>query len=604
MRENEIKKLSEREHCLLRPNMYIGSTKKETFENELVFDEDILKVESLKYTSGLLKIVNEIIDNSVDEALRTNFKFSNKIEVTMGENLFCVKDNGRGIPIKDSILPDGEKINSVVLAWTHTRAGANFTENNQNIGTNGVGSSLTNFFSKKFIGETCDGKNKAVLKCENNAENIDFSLDSSNLRGTKVISYPDFKRFEEESFNEVYFRLIETRLMFLKLIYPKINFSFNSKPIWISQGEFLKSLTKNPLIVESNENFTIAVFSNDNDDINQISILNGLILSQGGTHVDFLYKHIITAIKDKLQKKYPDLKNSDIRNKISIVCLMRNFTDAKFDSQTKTKLTNSQGEISNYFNFDIKKFTQKILKEETIIRTITDYYSLKKELESKKELRELTKAKKFKSEKFTEHIGKPEMLFLCEGFSAVSGLMNCLGRNGIGYFELKGKIQNITEKQGIKDNKELKDLFTIISTNDYNKIVIATDKDLDGIHISSLLLNYFWYYHQNELDRIYIFNTPIAILLKNSNVCDYVFDFQKINTLDSKKGEVRYMKGLGSWTQKTLSQVIKKEGLDSMLLKCDFDKEAQKTLSEWFKTSNAEIRKKKIIFNNFSLIKT
>jgi DNA gyrase/topoisomerase IV subunit B len=151
MIKNEIKILSDKEHIIKRSGMYIGSSANEEHER-FVFGQ----FQKIKYVPGLVKIIDEIIDNSIDEAIRTNFQFANKIDVTVSPHLVSVSDNGRGIPQSTVTTPEGEQIPGPVAAWTRPKAGGNFGDDSERKtgGMNGVGSSLTNIFSTVFTGIT------------------------------------------------------------------------------------------------------------------------------------------------------------------------------------------------------------------------------------------------------------------------------------------------------------------------------------------------------------------------------------------------------------------------------------------------------------------
>src|ERR1700757_2617291 len=146
--KDDFKILNDIEHIRLRPNMYIGSTSIE--QKTILIDYNYKEV---SYVPGLFKILNELIDNSVDEFVRTEGKFANKIEVTMTDDTFTVRDNGRGIPVELVADTDGKKLYKPVAAWTRPRAGSNFGDDAQRVtmGMNGVGSALSNIFSKSFI---------------------------------------------------------------------------------------------------------------------------------------------------------------------------------------------------------------------------------------------------------------------------------------------------------------------------------------------------------------------------------------------------------------------------------------------------------------------
>ena len=174
------KHLSDEEHVLLRPHMFIGSTSKEKY-TQFIINE----YREIEYIPGLLKLVNEIIDNSVDVAIKTNFKYANKIEIDMTEDYVRVKDNGTGIPVVKVNDRDGKDVWNPVMSWTYTKAGTNFDDTvedvRQSIGMNGVGSTVVSIFSKKFMGETCDGTKKLILHTSNNNNLDDVKVGRSKM---------------------------------------------------------------------------------------------------------------------------------------------------------------------------------------------------------------------------------------------------------------------------------------------------------------------------------------------------------------------------------------------------------------------------------------
>jgi DNA topoisomerase-2 len=163
----------------------------------------------------MLKLIDEIFSNSLDEYIRTNGKFANKIKVIITPEYVEVTDNGRGIPQSEV---DG--VSQLVLAFTEMKAGTNFdeeTKDDSSLGMNGVGSSIVNIFSDKFIVETCDGKNFSVLTCENNMEKIDHKQRKANStkKYTKVKFYPSLERFGITKIDEIYFTMLKTRMFHL-----------------------------------------------------------------------------------------------------------------------------------------------------------------------------------------------------------------------------------------------------------------------------------------------------------------------------------------------------------------------------------------------------
>lgn len=602
MKENKIQKLTEKEHALRRPSMWIGSVKNEE-SNQFIYSSGSISKQKVSYTPGLLKIFNEIIDNSIDEGVRTNFKFANNIKIVLEKDFFSVEDNGRGIPQNEVTIPEtGETLLSPVLAWTHLRAGSNFDDNSNTIGANGAGSALTNFFSKKFIGITSDGKNEVTVTCENNADTVETSVKKSSYKGTKVTAYPDFKRLDEKQFTKDYFKLIETRLYILAVSYPKIKFYFNEKLIKADINTFFNLFSDREITIEKGKKYSLAFIPSETDDFEQFTLMNGLVLTNGGSCVDYIINAVSSGIKEKLSKKYPNIKPADIKNKIFLVSVLNEFIDPKYDSQTKEKLTNSQKEVGAYFELNTSSLVEKVFKNKEIIDSVTDYFRVKEEFKKRQELKALEKTpKKIKSDKYTAPIGSNDYLFLCEGFSAVSALQACLGRQGKGYFELKGKVMNVCDnKKAITDNKELRELYQIIKTTSFSSLIVSTDSDADGCHIASLLLNFMEAYIPDAIESTFLLRTPIAISVKGNKVLDWCYKFEEINNL---KGDIKYMKGLGSWTKDSLNQVIKKDGFENMLVKFERDSKASEALKDWFESSRSDVRKEKIRNNDFSLIK-
>ena len=233
---SRIKKLTDREHILLRPDMFIGGVKE--IEEELhIWNKEQNKFEKrkVKYHPGLVKIFNEIIDNAVDEAIETNFKICNKIQIELNDNYFIVQDNGRGIPVKKGT----DNILQPELAWGHPRAGSSFDMTERKLlKMNGYGAYLTNVFSKKFIGETYDSEKCFKGTWEDNASKFKYRVTDTKRHGTKIISYPDFEKFKTDKFNEDEKEIIYSRIVMLKLTYPEINFIFNRQKIQIKDFDF------------------------------------------------------------------------------------------------------------------------------------------------------------------------------------------------------------------------------------------------------------------------------------------------------------------------------------------------------------------------------
>lgn len=459
---NEIKKLSDREHILLRPSMYIGAI--DTTEiSDFVINENSMEYKSIKIIPGLLKIINEALDNSIDAAIRSNFKSGTNISLKIDDFSVSVKDDGTGIPVKKSgefYMPE--------LAWGHAKAGSNFDDdtNRVTIGLNGVGVYCTNVWSKKFTGITHDGSKCFKYESSNNALEFKYDIKNSKDHGTTVEFEPDLKRFKAKKIDDTHKNFIYQRLVNLSICYPQINFKFNGKSIKFNSFRKLSSLFHKNAEIYENSNIKIAVVPNETDDFKHFSYVNGLKIPDGGVHISEISGQIVSVVRESLSKKYKNIKPGDIKNKLGIVVFVSNFPNAKFNSQSKEKLTNSEKEFRDFAKIDYA-FAKKILKNKDIIEPIVEVYKIKAEFENRKALKSLENKRKFKSEKYFKCTGTPKYLLICEGFSAYGGLSSVLGNTDIEYYVLKGKPLNCWEvsNQKFAANKELSELYQLISQN-------------------------------------------------------------------------------------------------------------------------------------------
>lgn len=473
---NDIKKLTDREHILLRPSMYIGGIDL-TKINDFIIDNGKVEYKQIEYVPGLIKIINEIIDNSVDASIRTNFKCGKNISIKITDDTVSVTDDGTGIPVKKSgehYMPE--------LAWGHTRSGSNFQddENRLTLGLNGVGAACTNIWSKYFKGVTCDGSKKYTYISKNNAESFTENISQSNITGTTVEFKPDLGRFKIEKIDDTHKNVIFQRLQNLAISYPEINFKFNNKSINFKTFKNYVSLFGENFELYENENIKIGVLPNENDDFKHFSFVNGLKIPDGGTHIDVIASNVTNIIRDKLIKKYKSIKPGDIKNKLMLVVFVSNMKNLKFNSQSKEKLTNSVGEFNNHAKIDYK-FVEKILKNKTIMDSIIDVYKIKEELEAKKAMKSVEKNKKIKSEKYFRATKECKYLCICEGQSAYGGIAKLIGNSNVSYYILKGKPLNSFEitPQKLAANKELSELYQIIK----NEITFKDIEDGDFFEI-------------------------------------------------------------------------------------------------------------------------
>lgn len=624
MKEQVIQKLTEREHVLQRQDMYLGSIQPIS-HNGFFLEKDKFVWKEYRCVDGLIKIINEIIDNSIDEAVRTDFKHAKNIKVYIDNgNQVRVIDDGRGIPIKKVGLQDGTEEWMPVLAFTHARAGSNFDDSDRKgIGMNGIGSFVTNCFSNKFTVETKNAGQRLVLTCKNNLEsyNVDVTKLKTRDSGTTVTFKPDLPRFGLEKIDDLHASLIEQRLIHLAMCFPQITFKFNGRVMKIrNTKQYLKAFSTQFEFVET-PNYTIAIMPNETDDFRQLSFVNGLDIKNGGNHIDVINWEVVSRLRDKIAKKFKSIKPGDIKNKLQIIAIFRNFTNARFDSQTKERFTNSVAEVRDFLgNIDWDKIANKLYWNKEFIEPITETYRIKEEFKKRQEAKNLNKKilkQKVKCDKFLAPTKREKYLFLCEGDSAAGGIMAVLGRELIGYFAMRGVPLNAYEVKMSKilANQEFKNIVNVLgivlgekdSKMRFENIVLAQDADADGAHISGLLIGFFKKYlpHIIEEGKLKKLRTPVIVLKKKDKIKHFFFDLPSYikhqESNDTSKFTIKYFKGLGSWKKEELKQLIDEYGMERFIETLVPDNTSDKVINDWLSYSTANERKKYIKGSPFDL---
>lgn len=615
--KREFKVLTDVEHVLLRPNMYIGGINLAEKE-QWIYDRasDRFKFGSVKYVPALVKCASELIDNAIDVAIDTNFEKATKIQVNVDDKSIEVIDNGIGIPCEPPKNSPDEKRTCAEIAWTTLKSGTSFNKNRNTIGANGVGSSCVNVFSRLFIGESDDGRHSQTITCRNNLSEIKAGriCKSSGRSGVRVYCEPDLKRFGLEKIDDVHRDLVYQRLVNLAISYPKIKFTFNKEKIEAG-GKKIPAMFSDDCIMQSGSNFTVCVFPNEYDEFKFYSYVNGIDMIKGGTHIDYISYELTSRIRDRLVKKYKSIRPGDVKNKLSLVVFFTDFVNPEFDSQTKESLSNSQGDITRHLDgkLDFDALAKAVLKNEAIIGPVIETFKIKEELKARKELKAVKKVK-VKSDKYMSPIGARLNLFLCEGQSAQSSLCSCLGRESNGYYSLRGLPINVLENsiQKIAANQEFKDVMNILDLDiskadgtdghiSFERIVIACDQDLDGNHLSSVLIGWFRKFAPNlfKEGRICKLQTPLIIVKdQKENIKEYFFDldsfkaWEKTNT--DKKLKIFYQKGLGSIERSDMKWLMEnKGGLSQFLYELTPDKTGFDNVDLWL-SGDAELRKEKL----------
>lgn len=573
--------LTARQHVRERIGMYMGSSSKEEIERFILGEW-----KKATYVPALSKMVDEILDNAIDEAIRTKFKFANKINVSINNNEVTVTDNGRGIP-QDQIFDEAMQANILrpVAAWTKVNAGTSFDDERVTIGTNGVGSAATNFLSKSFTGKTWSNGKSIQLDCKDGADTMKIKKGSKAGNGTEVSFVPDFDLFEVESLDQLdTIILIEDRLISLQMAFPEIQFSFNKKKVAINNFKKYADMFSDTTIMEKTNNLSYFIAPSE-DGFRTNSFINGVNTRQGGTYVDHFMNTIIDSLTVKIKRRHKvEVLKTTIKSGITFVMFARNFVNPKFDSQTKERLTNPIGNIKEHLDIcqvrDAEWLAQKILNTPDIIDPIIEA-QLAKKLAADRRAATLAQ-KKLRKVKVAKHISANKddaTLKIVEGDSAMGFLLKVRDPDTIGAFPLRGVIMNTWDMKPaeVLKNKELSELVAVLGLdiNDpdsvdnmtYKYIATLTDADHDGIgHISPLLIAFFYKFWPRLLleNRVQITRTPIMISTKGSTV-KWFYTYEDAQEFKKNDGyKHRYIKGLGSLTEDEYHDIINKPQYDTV----------------------------------------
>ena len=482
--------LSECQHIRRRSAMYMGSITNENTTGIINF-----KYQSKMIIPGLVKIIEEIYQNSVDESIRTNFEYGNNISIDIkNDGLFgwyCeITDNGRGIPVK---LIDGKY--QAELCWTRARAGSNFGNDDDRvtIGTNGVGSYLTNVVSTKFVGISGNGKEQVVVECLNGCETINTILEKSKKSGTKVKFYPDLSFFNTNEISQDILDVIKDRLYNLAICYPELKIKFNGELLVIKDSKQLSKLVSDNAISLDSKNYNIVITnSGDDEEFRHLSYFNGIAIKNGGSHIDYIISGICEELIPLIKRKWKiTVLPNQIKQHLLICFWVRSFPNPRFDSQSKERITNTNGEIKTFFDIDFSKLVKKIMLEDSIIMPMIESILQKKEAQDK---RAATLAlKKTQKKKIVNHIEatdkNPEnkILHIAEGNSAAGEGLNVRDPKLHGFYALRGKVLNThgMNEIDIVKNKELSELLTILGLDLNDSSIIDNPEELYEIKIDN-----------------------------------------------------------------------------------------------------------------------
>ena len=571
--ESQIQVLEGIEAVRKRPGMYIGSTG----------------------PRGLHHLVYEVVDNSIDEALAG---YCDKIHVTVHrDNSVTVTDNGRGIPV--GTHPKLGKP-AVEVALTMLHAGGKFDGKSYKVsgGLHGVGVSVVNALSEHLEVEIQrDGKIYRQRYERGKAVSLLTEEGNTKKTGTKIAFKPDYQIFEEINFD---FDTLEYRFRELAFLNKGITIALKDErdgrhsTMHYEGGlvEFVKYLNrnrevlhKNPIYFEGNRDqcvVEVAMQYNDGYVENIFSFANNINTHEGGTHLSGL-KTALTRVINDYGRKYNFLKENDknlsgedVREGLTAVISVK-LTDPQYEGQTKTKLGNSEikgivesiaaDAISSYL--EENPSTARVIMEKTIMAA--------RAREAARKARELTRRKNVLENtslpgKLADCSEKDPALceiYLVEGDSAGGSAKQGRDRRYQAILPLRGKILNVEKARldKILGYEEIRAIITALGSGiddefeldklRYGKIIIMTDADVDGAHIRTLLLTFFFRYMRDLIDagHLYIAQPPLY-RVRDGKQDIYVYSDKQLNkvleSMDRDKVNLQRYKGLGEMNPEQL----------------------------------------------------
>jgi len=619
----EYKILTDREHIVSRPQMYIGGISIER-SSHFVLEGSKFVLKEIDYNPGFIKIFDEILDNSVDESKRKDSKLDTiKISVDRNSGMITVWDNG-GMPVQKDKT---SKIYVPEMCMGYSKAGSNFNdnENRETVGTHGIGAYATNCMSTRFYVDTADGSKKFYQVYANNAKDRTTPKITACTKHYTQISYiPDYEKFGMEEISDDIYKSIESRVYEVAGTNPKLKIYFNDKKIDIKSFKdyclmFLDS-ADNFMYEETKDGKWSVGVSTSNNGFQCISFVNSVNTFQSGTHVDYVLNQFVPFMREKLNKKYKtDILPGQIRNHIMLF-VNSTVTNPSFSSQTKERLVSDSKQFVNPIELS-KGFLNKIYGSE-ITNLIADWLDQKKVADDKKAERDANKSlSKVKVEKLVDAklagtIKKHKTsLAITEGDSAAAGFRKFRDPQTQALFPIRGKILNVRDasKEKIRANEEIKGIMVAmglsfgISPFEYkdgklvkdnlriNELRIYSDADTDGSDIAGLVVNiiaYFWPELIKE-HRVARVETPILIAKKGKESIKFYYqnEFEEwCKKNDQTKWDITYYKGLSALEDADYKDIIQ----NPKLYYYEFDSDAEKELDIWFGKDSSK-RKDKLI---------
>lgn len=597
--DEDIKTLDWMEHIRKRPGMYIGKLG-----------------DGCHADDGIYVLLKEVLDNSIDEYM---MGFGKTIEVTIADGMVSVRDYGRGVPL-GKVVDVSSKMNT----------GAKYDNKafKKSVGLNGVGIKAVNALSSLFrITSWRDGESKEVEYSKAVVTRDSGTIPSKEPNGTLVTFVPDDTIFKNYQYKEDFIEPLLKNYVFLN---SGLTILYNGKKYYSRHGlvdllnEYLTSEPLYPIIHLKGEDIEVVITHCNQYGEEYYSFVNGQHTTQGGTHLSAFKEAIGRVIKEYYNKNF---EYTDIRAGI-VAAISIKVEEPVFESQTKTKLgSKDMGPNGPTVTKFINDFLKKELDNYLHIETETSDILLKKIQDSEKERKAIagvTKLARERAKKANLHNKKlrdcrihlndakgdkteETSIFITEGDSASGSITKSRDPNLQAVFSLRGKPLNSfgLTKKIVYENEEFNLLQAALNIEDgldglrYNKVIIATDADVDGMHIRLLLITFFLQFFPDLIKQkhVYILQTPL-FRVRNKQKTIYCYseeEKQKAIKELGKNPEITRFKGLGEISPDEFRYFIGKDiRLDLVSLKKE---DLVKDMLEFYMGKNTMERQNFIIDN-------
>ena len=545
--DDAIVTLSPREHIRLRPGMYIGKLG-----------------DGSQADDGIYVLIKEVVDNSVDEFI---MGAGHRVEITVEQNVVTVRDYGRGIPLK-----------SLAAAVSEMNTGGKYGGSafKKTVGLNGVGVKAVNMLSSEFTARSVrDGEARTVTFAKGLEQSDRWESGVAEKNGTLISFRVDEEVFGQYAYNLEYVEQMVKNYTYLNL---GLTFCLNGRN-YVSKNGLLdllgENLTEEPLYAPihlSGDDIEVAITHGTGYGESYFSFVNGQYTSQGGTHQAAFREAIAKTVKEFFHKDYDP---SDIRTSV-IAAISVKVTDPVFESQTKIKLGSKEIEPGVSMRNFVMDFLGKHLDDylhkhpetaQTLQKKIVETEKERKAISGiQKKARETAKKVSLNNRKlrdckihFTDRseLAEQSMIFITEGDSASGSITASRDVRTQAVFSLRGKPLNCygLTKKVVYENEEFNLLLAALNIEEdmenlrYNKVIIATDADVDGMHIRLLLTSFFLQFFPDVIrtGHLYILQTPL-FRVRNRKKTFYCYSDEERQRAIAECGagvEITRFKGLG-----------------------------------------------------------